>query len=239
MTNQIYKAIPTNIGITKIQQAMWAGIKLQIVSMAYGDGGGEYYLPTPDQTSLVNQVGITETQSTLIDTETNITWVSAIIGPHLPECTIREIGLFDKDGDLCFIANTPEIDKINVSQGTLVDVPVELGIKNTWAEHISIPVQPSAEFPTKAWVLDNFATRDLDNITEVAKETIRDIALGPIVYEVYEENVVVDAPEGWTPPVDPDEPDEPDTPTEEEEIIPEAEWVEVEGEEADNSNHTS
>lgn len=219
MADQIYKAIPTIVGLQKIQQAIWAGVKVQITYLAYGDGNGEFVDPTPDMTQLVHQVGITDTEATVMDIEENITWVSATIGSTLPNCTIREVGLYDSDGDLCFIANTPEIDKVEVSKGTLIDIPLELGIKNEYAAHIEIPLKPSANYATKQWVISNFATRDLDNITAAGKQVIHDIAWGPIVFDAYLQ-VVFDLPPEYDPtPPPPPDPDE--------EIIESAYWEEI------------
>ena len=183
MADQTYIAIPTEVGLVKIQQAMYTGSTLELVSMAYGDGGGEYYYPQPTQTSLVNELGITALQSMQIDTDTGITWFNAIIGANLPSGVIREVGLYDVDGSLCFIANTPEIHKVPTDEGTLIDVPIELGIKNSYSEYITIPLSPSADYATMIWVQNNFATRDLDNLSEAGENKIKDIGLGPVLWE--------------------------------------------------------
>lgn len=191
-SEQTYIAIPTNKGLEKIRKAMWEGGKLELVTLGYGDGGGSYYRPSPTQEALRNQVGTTETQATTIDDAANITWISAVIGAHLPDCTIREVGLYDKDGDLVFIANTPEIDKVDVTEGTLVDVPIEIGIRNYYAEFITIPVSPTNEYASKSWVLQNTMSADASTLFEnpEAIENIRSVAYGPIVYTVYKEETI-------------------------------------------------
>lgn len=185
MADQTYIAIPTEVGLVKIQQAMYTESTLEIVSMAYGDGGGEYYYPEPSQTSLRHELGLTALQSMEVDTTTGITWFYAIIGANLPSGTIREIGLYDSEGSLCFIANTPEIAKVPTEEGTLVDVPIELGIKNSYSQYITIPLQPSADYATMVWVQNNFATIDLDNLSEIGENKIKNIGWGPILWENY------------------------------------------------------
>lgn len=183
MADQTYIAIPTEVGLVKIQQAMYTESTLELTTMAYGDGGGEYYYPEPSQTSLRNELGVTAIQSMQVDTVIGVTWFYAIIGANLPSGTIREIGLYDKEGSLCFIANTPEIAKVPTEEGTLVDVPIELGIKNSYSEYITIPLSPSSDYATMTWVLNNFATIDLNNLSDEGYNRIKQYGEGPILWE--------------------------------------------------------
>lgn len=198
MANSVYKAVPTELGLTKIQEAMTSSNPLALVNLVYGDGVLNVET-MHTRTSLVHQLGSTEIQSTIADTAQHITWITAIIGSNLPSGIIREVGLLDNSGNLCFIANTPEIEKVEVGAGTLIDIPIEFGIKNSYAEYITIPLQPSPDYATKQWVYDvigtgSYANVSLSNINNDAKELIRDLAYGPILYDVYEDNVSIDIP---------------------------------------------
>lgn len=230
MADQIYKALPTEIGLSKIQHAMWTGTKLQLTNLVYGDGVLDVYT-MHSRTELVNQLGMVPIDAATMDTESLITWVTAIIGSHLPNGTIREIGLVDSEGELCFIANTPEIDKVEIANGTLIDIPIEFGIKNTYSEYVEIPFDPSSVYATRTWVNANFSTRDLANITEAGKNVIREYGQGPIFYEVYEYRAEFELPEGYdpeNPPVDPDAPVV-------EEVIEYADWVDIGEQESDSA----
>lgn len=219
MADQTYKAIPTEIGLTKIQQAMWTQSKLKLSLLVYGDG--ELDVNTMHtRTSLVNPVGTTEIDAAVMDIDEHTTWITAIIGSHLPNCTIREIGLLDEDNDLCFIANTPEIDKVEIADGTLIDIPIEFGIKSTYSEYIEIAFDLSSSYATRQWVDTYYAHKSLDNINSAAEQVIKDIAFGPILYHVYEDNVEIDLP------FDPDE-----------EIIGRAEWEDIGHVDPDNPDH--
>lgn len=214
----IYKAIPTDVGLTKIQQAMWTQTKLQLTKLVYGDGELDT-LTMHTRTTLVHQLGETAIETVVMEPEEVVTWVTAVIGAHLPNGVIREIGLIDAEGNLCFIANTPEIDKVEISNGTLIDIPIEFGIKNTYSEHIEIPFDPTALYASREWVYDNFCKRDMSNITPAGEQVIRDIAYGPIIYQEYDTCEI-------ELPFDPDV-----------EIIPEAIWVEQPPVDPDNPNH--
>lgn len=218
MADQTYKAIPTEVGLTKIQQAMWTQEKLELTTLAYGDGVLDIST-MQTLTALVNQLGTTDIDSAVMDTEENVTWVSAVIGAQLPNGTIREVGLIDSDGDLCFIANTPDIVKTEVASGTLIDIPIEFGIKSSYADYIEIPFDPSSSYASREWVDSYYAHKALDNITAAGQQVIKDIAYGPIIY--YEYGTVE-----FELPFD-----------EEEEIISAAVWTEEGDVESDNSNH--
>ena len=134
----LYKAIPTSIGLTKIQLAMTTGVDLILSTIGYGDGGGAPIVPDPDQTSLVNQIGSTDIIGTEIDTETNVTWYSGVIEAGVATGTLREIGLFDSDGNLCFVGNVPDIILPEPAEGVAINVPIQLGVKNYYSRYISI-----------------------------------------------------------------------------------------------------
>lgn len=220
MADQIYKAIPTEVGLIKIQQAMWTQTKLQLVTLVYGDG--ELDINTMHtRTELVHQLGNTPIDAAIMDPDEVVTWITAVIGAHLPNGVIREIGLVDTEGDLCFIANTPEIDKVEIADGTLIDVPIEFGIKNTYAEYVEIPFDPSGQYATREWVDNYFAHRSLDNLNAYGRHVIKEIAYGPIVYYAY------DTWEGELP----------FDPGEDEEIIDEAVWEERPNVDPDNPDH--
>lgn len=152
MADQKYIAIPTNLGLTKIQQATWSQVPFEVKYMGYGDGGGNFYIPDPTQTDLKNRIDVVELQSQTVDVASGVTWFDAIFSSSDANGIIREIGLFTDTMELIAIANTPEIHKVEISTGALIDIPMSLGIKNSISNMITIPVQPSEEFASKSWV---------------------------------------------------------------------------------------
>ena len=133
-----YNAIPTNIGLTKIQLAMTTGRDLVLATLAYGDGGGSTPTPSPDQTTLVNQIGSTDILGHEEDLEDNVTWYSGIIEAGNASGTLRELGLFDEDGNLCFVGNIPDITLPEAVEGVAINLPIQLGIKNYYSKYITI-----------------------------------------------------------------------------------------------------
>lgn len=192
----IYIAIPTEIGLDKIQRAMFTEQNLELSTLSYGDGGGSYYYPNPIQTSLRHELGSCPVIDKRLDYDNNVTWFYSIIGATLPSGVIREVGLYDTEGDLCFVANTPDINKAPTEEGTLVDVPIEIGIKNSYSQYITIPVldpTPTLDYATQLWVDTYYANRQLSNIDDDGKNVIATYGAGPIFYDEYYETTI---PEG-------------------------------------------
>ena len=111
MAEQFY-TILTNVGKAKIANAVALGNTVQITQIAVGDGGGNYYNPSETQTALINEVW--RGNVSRVDTDpNNPNWVivEAVIPPDQGGFYIREVGVFDADGDLIAIGKYPETYK--------------------------------------------------------------------------------------------------------------------------------
>lgn len=53
-TERTYGTIVTDVGTNLITAAVMDGTKVNITTLAVGDGGGAYYQPTPNMTALKN-----------------------------------------------------------------------------------------------------------------------------------------------------------------------------------------
>ena len=118
MTQKFY-AIVTNLGAAKIANAAALGTKLNITQMAVGDGGGTLPTPNASQAKLVNEMRRAALNTLSIDA-TNASQV--IAEQVIPETEggfwIREMGLFDAEGTLIAVCNTPETYKPALQEGS-------------------------------------------------------------------------------------------------------------------------
>lgn len=81
-----YKSLITDIGNAKMTLAVLEGRKVNIVEMRLGDGGGAYYMPTSEATSLVNEVWAGEIASKSInEASPNIIAVKTVIPTSAPD----------------------------------------------------------------------------------------------------------------------------------------------------------
>ncbi|SFD68202.1 Phage tail-collar fibre protein [Thiohalospira halophila DSM 15071] len=114
-----FYTILTDVGQNKIANAIAVGETIEITDLAVGDGDGS--LPTPDSSfeSLVNEVRRASINSSQTDPD-NPSWivVEQVLPPDVGGWTIREVGIFDVDGDLIAYGNYPETYKPVLDEGS-------------------------------------------------------------------------------------------------------------------------
>ncbi|CAI1075789.1 phage tail protein [Serratia quinivorans] len=113
-----YRALLTDQGKALLANAAATGQKLEITQMAVGDGGGSATLPSENQTKLVNE----KRRAALNSLQVNANSSNQVIAEQIiPEDSggwwIRELGLYDKNGVLVAVANTPDTYKPLLAEG--------------------------------------------------------------------------------------------------------------------------
>lgn len=154
MTTKFY-ALLTNQGAAKFANAAALGTKVQITEMAVGDGGGT--LPTPDalQTKLIGEKRRAALNSLSVDAVNS----SQIIAEQvIPENEggfwIREIGLFDADGDLVAVANCAETYKPQLQEGSGRTQTVRMILIVNSTAAVTLKIDPSVVLATRKYVDD-------------------------------------------------------------------------------------
>ncbi|WP_025122435.1 MULTISPECIES: phage tail protein [unclassified Serratia (in: enterobacteria)] len=112
MANNMYYSILTTVGTEKLAQAIITEIPVKITTIAVGDGNGQYYQPTVDQTQLKRETwrgGINDLRD--VEDAANHVLAEGIVPSTVGGWTVREIGLFDDSGDLIAIGNYPDTIK--------------------------------------------------------------------------------------------------------------------------------
>ncbi|EHH0249311.1 phage tail protein [Escherichia coli] len=119
-TTRKFKTVITDTGAKKLAQAAAPdGKPVRLTHMAVGDGGGT--LPTPDskQTRLVHEVWRHTVNRVILDaTHQNRIIAELVIPPETGGFWIREIGVFDENGDLIAVGNTAESYKPAIAEGS-------------------------------------------------------------------------------------------------------------------------
>lgn len=150
-----YFALLTNLGAAKLSSMAALGEKLEITSMAVGDGGG--VTPTPDQkqTKLVNEVR----RAPLNSLSTSKNGESQIVAEQIiPDSAggwwIREIGLYDAAGDLIAIANCPETYKATTEEGSGRTQVIRIILTVSSTDAVTLKVDPSVVLASRQYVDD-------------------------------------------------------------------------------------
>lgn len=148
-----YYAVLTSVGAAKLANATALGEQVEITQMAVGDGNGALPTPNPAQTSLVHELRRAPLNSLSIDpNNANQIIAEQVIPEDVGGWWIREIGLFDKDGDMIAVANCAETYKPQLQEGSgrVQIVRMILIVSSTAA--VTLKIDPSVVLATRQYV---------------------------------------------------------------------------------------
>ncbi len=148
-----YFALLTKLGENLLAQATALGTKLELTHMAVGDGGGS--LPTPDtnQTKLIAEKRRAAINTLFIDDKNKNQIIAEQIIPEQDGgWWIREIGLFDKTGNLIAVANCPETYKPQLAEGSGRTQSIRMVLIVSHTESVTLKIDPSVVLATREYV---------------------------------------------------------------------------------------
>lgn len=155
-----YSTVITAVGRAKLQAAVVGGAPVTLAEMAIGDGGGDATTPDDAQTALVGEVYRALISSARVDPAyPDQVIVEAIIPASEGGYTIREVGIFDGDGDLVAVGNLPETLKPLPASGSARDLTILVHLALTSAEAAVVSIADSEAYVTVS-ALAAYATRD-------------------------------------------------------------------------------
>ncbi|WP_406834044.1 phage tail protein [Pseudomonas asiatica] len=165
-TSQFY-AILTNIGAAKQANADALGVPWTFSQMGVGDGnpGGlenpPLPMPTASQTALLNEWRRAPLNQLKIDPNNAAVIIAEqIIPADVGGKWIREISLYDADGDLVAVANCPPTFKPLLSQGSGRTQVVRVNLIVNSSSNVQLKIDPSVVLATREWVTEELAKQD-------------------------------------------------------------------------------
>lgn len=167
-----YLAIMTNQGAAKLANAAALGIKLNLTHLAVGDGNGALPTPDPAQTKLVNQKRIAPLNLLNVDPN-NASQIIAeqIIPENEGGFWIREIGLYDDDGDLVAVANCPETYKPQLQEGSGRTQTIRMILIVSSTAAVTLKIDPAIVLATRKYVDDKVLELKLYVDDQMARHT--------------------------------------------------------------------
>lgn len=151
--SQTYFALLTAVGEAKLANAVALNTPLQISRMAVGDGNGALPVPTRERTALVNEQYRADLNELKIDPANPSQIIAELV---IPETTggwwMRELGLYDADGDLVAYANCPPSYKPLMAEGSgrVQLLRMVLIVSSTSA--VQLKTDPTVVLATRAFV---------------------------------------------------------------------------------------
>lgn len=173
-----YGTVITAIGSAKIAACILNGTKLNITHIAVGDGGGGYYKPTTDQVDLKNECWRGEIARSEIDAANpNMINVMGVVPAEVGGFTIREAALIDEDGDKIAICNTPDAQKVAITDGVSFPIRIVMHILVTDASAVQVTVNPSLDTVSREEMENSIKDATLQIADSVGDAKIRDIII--------------------------------------------------------------
>lgn len=165
-TSQFY-AILTTVGAAKQANADALGIPWKITQMAVGDGnptGSETpALPMPDASAraLLNEWRRAPLNQLKVDDKNNAVIVAEqVIPADVGGRWIRELALFDAEGDMVAVANCAPTYKPLLNQGSGRTQVVRMNLIVSSSSNVQLKIDPSVVLATREWVTEELAKQD-------------------------------------------------------------------------------
>lgn len=148
-----YYTILTETGKAKLANAAALGRQIKLTHLAVGDGDGVEYDPVESQIALEKENYRTPISHLGTDPQ-NSNWVIAegMIPVDVGSWFVREVGLFDEDGDLFAIGKYPETYKPTLAEGTGRDLYIRFIMVVSNTNTIDMKIDPTVAIATKTWV---------------------------------------------------------------------------------------
>ncbi|WP_256665131.1 phage tail protein [Pseudomonas sp. SLFW] len=153
--NSQFFAILTNVGAAKQANADALGVAWKITHMGVGDANNTDPQPSANQTHLINEWRRAPVNTLKIDpVNSAIIVAEQIIPADVGGRWIREIGLYDADGDLVAVANCAPSFKPLLAQGSGRTQIVRLNLLVSNSSRVELRIDPSVVLATRKYVED-------------------------------------------------------------------------------------
>ncbi|WVZ31393.1 phage tail protein [Acinetobacter baumannii] len=158
----VYQSIHTTLGLQLLAQAEAAGTQIRITHMAVGDGGGQPIKLDPDMTALVRERFRAVVNRVYQDPENDMKFTAELIIPaNIGSFVMREIGVFDSNGNLFSVGNLPDITKPVAQDGIINDTVfrVPFFVRNVGT--VELKIDPNVVVATHSWIINTINTAKL------------------------------------------------------------------------------
>lgn len=150
-----FMAILTAVGEAKQANADAMNIPWTFSQMGVGDANGADPQPNRAQTKLINERRRAPLNQVKIDPKnTNVIIAEQVIPENVGGWWIREIGLYDADGDLVAVANCAPSFKPELAQGSGKTQVVRINFIVSSAANVTLKIDPSVVLATRQYVDD-------------------------------------------------------------------------------------
>lgn len=150
-----YKCIHTSVGLELMTQAEATGTQISLTHVAVGDGNGNPVTPTEGMTTLVRERYRATVNRVWQDPDIPNKFSAEMIIPASEGgFTLREVGVFDSNGNLFVVGNLPDTYKPTGDDGSYSDTVIRVDFMVTNASIVQLIIDPNVIVATHQWVLN-------------------------------------------------------------------------------------
>ena len=154
-----YKTIYTAIGLALVSQAVSQQRTIELTHFAVGDGGGNSMVPDESMTQLVREKYRSTINRIYQDPENENKFTAEMLIPISEEgFVVREIALFDLNGNMIIVGSTPEVYKPTLAEGVTQDSVYRIPFVISNPEIIELNFDPNVVIATHQWILNTLTT---------------------------------------------------------------------------------
>ncbi|EPP8178668.1 tail fiber protein [Escherichia coli] len=157
-----FKTVITTAGAAKLAAATApGGRKVNITTMAVGDGGGKLPVPDARQTGLIHEVWRHALNKITLDKRnSNYIIAELVIPPEVGGFWMRELGLYDDAGTLIAVANMAESYKPALAEGSGRSQTCRMVIIVSSVASVELTIDTTTVMATQDYVDDKIAEHE-------------------------------------------------------------------------------
>ncbi|MBZ9063147.1 tail fiber protein [Escherichia coli] len=157
-----FRTVITTAGAAKLAAATApGGRKVNITTMAVGDGGGKLPVPDAGQTGLIHEVWRHALNKITLDKRnSNYIIAELVIPPEVGSFWMRELGLYDDAGTLIAVANMAESYKPALAEGSGRSQTCRMVIIVSSVASVELTIDTTTVMATQDYVDDKIAEHE-------------------------------------------------------------------------------
>ncbi len=151
-----YYTLLTRIGAAKLANATATNTPLSMTLMGVGDANGTVPTPDPGQTSLIHERRRANLNTLKTDPNNpNQIIAEQVIPDNVGGWYIRELGLYDAEGDLIAVGSCPPSYKPLIEEGASREQVIRMVIVVTSDDAVTLKIDPAVVLATREYVDDS------------------------------------------------------------------------------------
>lgn len=158
----MYKTIYTATGLALVSQAVSQQRTIELTHFAVGDGGGNSMIPNESMIQLIREKYRATINRIYQDPENENKYTAEMIIPVTVEgFVVREIALFDRNGNMVLVGNTPEVHKPTLAEGVTQDSVYRIPFVISNPEVLELNFDPNVIIATHQWILNTLTPANM------------------------------------------------------------------------------